>query len=324
MKLPDTQNAHHLYAFKKGYRLALDGKTVNQAASKIRYDQTMRQYCLMGWEQANEEMAAGIKEMQKTPWRNRLAWFVMMVLGGIATASVLINSINEKKVEQQALIANEAPAISAQQIQNEQLTTPTYKTEEENRTVAQTPATDPTDNQAQTNEITVTSAKETESGVPQTTIASPAESVENDLSILTPQQREDLTLTKQEQQESIRVTVEPSPVVQQSKILVVNPALTTNIIDKEPTETFNAHVPKNIRKLFFFTPIKGAEGNVIYHRWLHKQKVMALIPLTINSNLYRTWSSKRLTSAWQGEWTVEVLDSKKQVLYRHSFTYGNL
>jgi len=92
---------------------------------------------------------------------------------------------------------------------------------------------------------------------------------------------------------------------------------------KQATEILTSHIPKHIRQPYFFTQIKEAKGKTIYHRWLFKNKVMALIPLEINSNLYRTWSSKRMTSAWQGEWTVEILNDQQDVIYRQTFQYGN-
>lgn len=327
MRLPDTQNASELYAFKKGYRLAIDGKTVNQAPSNVRYDQNMRQYCLMGWEQAQEEMAAGIEASQKKPWRNRLAWFVVTVLGSIATATLLINNINEQKAEQQALISNKTAIPTPQPIQATE-TTQSIKTEP--TTQATQPVQTETSNRQTTNlaldnslDSLTPKVDKIDTAEVETNEPHPKQDVEMDLGLLTPQQRNDLTLTQEEQKNAKPEIVMPTPIISDGTIEIETAVLTSNILNREPTDLLGTKVPKNIRKLFFFTQIKGAKDRVIYHRWLHNQQVMALIPLTINSNLYRTWSSKRLTSAWQGQWTVEVLDTDKQVLYRHSFTYGS-
>ncbi|MBD3822426.1 MAG: DUF2914 domain-containing protein [Thiotrichales bacterium] len=49
---------------------------------------------------------------------------------------------------------------------------------------------------------------------------------------------------------------------------------------------------------------------------------MATIPLQINGQNFRTWSSKRLSSAWIGRWDVEILNSQKQPIYRKTFIYS--
>ncbi|MDX1796628.1 MAG: DUF2914 domain-containing protein, partial [Hydrogenovibrio sp.] len=139
------------------------------------------------------------------------------------------------------------------------------------------------------------------------------------LGLLNKQSRKDLAQTKQKTDlAAIPAPLEP---IHSSSITVKFATFARAVKDKQAIETFSVTVPKYIRQLYFFTQISGAQNQTIYHRWLYKGRVMAIIPLKIKGNLYRTWSSKRLSSAWPGQWTVEVLNDRKQVIYRKHFNY---
>lgn len=314
MRLPDTQNAKELHAFKKGYRLATENKSLNNLPSEIRYDRALREYSQLGWDQAQEEIAAGLEASQQVPWRQRMAWLIMMVLGGIVTATVLINNINEEKREQAALIAEQT--IQAEVTRNLPITEPMKTSQRPLNVIDNEEGADTTEGSSN---AALTLSKETiEADEPITEKPSPETA---ELGLLTATQRKDLVLNQQERAASKPDTVALSGIVD-SPIKVEKAVLTSAIQNKEATDSFSDYVPKNRRKLYFFTQIKGAKQQTVYHRWLFNQQVMALIPLQINSNLYRTWSSKRLTSAWQGQWTLEVLDAEKRVIYSQSFKYG--
>jgi ribosome modulation factor len=297
MRLPDTQNASHLHAFKKGYRLAMEGKTLNSAPSEIRYQQTLRDYCQLGWEQAQEDMADTAKVQQKQPWRQRLAWFVVMVMGGLATAAGLIHTQSQ-------------PAQQVLQTKHSQAETPSSPLP---------PVTDQ-ESRSATVQITETSPALQDSPAERLSATQPT------LGLLSEQQRQDLVLTQQEWQahEAEQVVVSTdSPPLAQADFTLEKSVLTSSVVNKEAVDDLGTRVPKHVRKLYFFSQVHGATGQTIYHRWLFQGREMALIPLPISSNLYRTWSSKRMTSAWQGEWHLEILNAQKQVIYRYAFHYGN-
>lgn len=334
MQLPDTQNAHYLHAFKKGYRLALESKPLTNMPSMFKYDRTLRAYYEQGWSQANEELEAGYKASLKRPWRDRVAWLVVLIIGSIVTAAGLITNIQEEQAEQQARIlgintkieeASEPKTLPVPSVQNQ---ADTQSPEPNNSDVvlqadelSLIPNDKPTINshtdvQTVTQDSSGNTSEKSKTTLEQNTV------LNSDFSILTPQQRQDLTLNQQELQQEASKKIELSPVVA-SNIIIESAALTPLVKDKQATEVLTNHVPKHIRKLYFFSQVKGAKGSTIYHRWLFKNQVMALIPLKINSNLYRTWSSKRMTSAWQGEWAVEILNEQQEVIYRQTFQYGN-
>lgn len=313
MRLPETKNAKHLYAFKKGFRLAYQGKALAQAPSDIRLDPAARTFFEQGWEQAQGEIAARLEAAQApTPWRNRIAWYVMLVLGGGATALGLIHNIQQEK----------AAAMSA---------TATPATVAPSAAIPQPPASETADLSALKTQqaglrppaaIAVTSAspamlsENTAPGAPQETSVEP-------LGLLSSAQREDLNASHEAYLHA-RAAVLPEEALIDSPIIIEQAALSSEIVNKQPGEQFREHVPKPVRQLYFFTHIKNAQGQTLYHRWIYNDREMALIPLKIHSNLYRTWSSKRLTSAWQGAWRVELLDANHAVIYRQHFTYGRL
>ena len=279
MQLPDTDNIDYQYAFKKGYRMAIDGKRVTSMPSNIRRDMAMRDYFQQGWEQAVEDMSLAQEFHNKPDWRSRFIWFAFMVLGGIATASLMINNIESEIAEQQALISGE---------------------------------------QSNTN----TQPSSQQSIEPKDTTSSNNSNLSNEmpLSLLSKAQRADLELTQQ--QKPIVEKLELEPVIE-SSITILKAELSQDIESRTPINILQNQVPKYIRKLNFFTEVSGANGQTIYHRWRTDTEILATVKLAIESNQYKTWSSKKLSSAWLGQWYVEVLDSNQNVIYRKPFYYGS-
>mgnify|MGYP000362618547 CR=1 FL=1 len=281
MQMPDTDNIDHQHAFKKGYRMAIEGKRVTSMPSNIRRDMGMRDYFQQGWEQAIDDMTIASQEANKPEWRKRFVWFMFMVIGGLATASLMIHDIEERQAEQQALIDNDKKSV--QTLPEE--TKPS-------KTVA-----------PQTNQD----------------VQSPAEQYSPDLALLSSNQRNDLVLTKQNQTAHTPIALNP---IFSSPITVNNAVISESIQDQTPVRILTNDIPKYIRKIYFYTEISHAKGQIIYHRWRTNDQILATIELPITSDNFRTWSSKKLTSAWLGQWYLEVLDSQKNVIYRKTFNYG--
>jgi len=61
MQIPDTDNIHFQHAFKKGYRMALEG-SLSAACPVSRRDMEMRSYFQMGWEQAEEDISLSVDD----------------------------------------------------------------------------------------------------------------------------------------------------------------------------------------------------------------------------------------------------------------------
>jgi len=90
---------------------------------------------------------------------------------------------------------------------------------------------------------------------------------------------------------------------------VAEGVITTRVEQRQPVEIID-HLPADIGRVYCFTRVTGAVGDeASTHVWLRNGKEMARVELSVRSNNWRTWSSKRVLPEWQGEWTVKVLDS---------------
>ena len=288
MQIPDTENIHFQHAFKKGYSLALEGKSADHMPSAIRRDLEMRSYFQLGWEQAAEDIALSVAESAKPDWRDRFAWGTMMILGGISTTLLMLHNIQEEQAEQTRLIAGNS--------QHAKISEPPEKF-----------------------------VRKTEMTSLKSAVKQPTESLqatEESLDLLTSAQRSDLA-ANQEVRQQLTDNLMPLQSLVESDIKVSDAVLTDQIVDRTPNTEFVGSVPKYIRELTFYTQIAHANQQTISHRWRFNEQVLATIPLEIKSDDYRTWSSKKMSSAWQGTWYIEVLDANQDVIYRKSFIYGN-
>ncbi|MBZ4643156.1 MAG: hypothetical protein PWQ25_1153 [Deferribacteres bacterium] len=97
-------------------------------------------------------------------------------------------------------------------------------------------------------------------------------------------------------------------------------AIATDIVDREPagvSETFSA----NVGKIYCFTEIVTDKyPTKVVHIWLYDNNIIAEVPLQVNSNKWRTYSSKRILPNWEGEWKVEVYAEDGKLIGSKSFT----
>ncbi|WP_052262604.1 DUF2914 domain-containing protein [Pseudoalteromonas luteoviolacea] len=97
--------------------------------------------------------------------------------------------------------------------------------------------------------------------------------------------------------------------------------LTSGIENREPINVLKHLVePSRFQeKLYFFTEIKGLQGEVVQHLWFHQDQLMADITLPVSTPRYRTYSSKNIMPSQTGEWRVEVITQGGQLLAQKSF-----
>lgn len=322
MQLPNTQNANHLYAFKKGYRLASEGKLMSHMPATIKQQPELRTYFQMGWQQFQDEYSCE-ESSDPTPWRSRFAWGFMAILAGIGTASLIISDMQAKQQAQTEALATfpAAPVQVAPQTPatTESLSNPTPQAILSNTEPAQ--ANEPSHTLRNVPNPTKAATKQSAVSTPNNATAE----AQTQLGLLSHAARNDLTLNQQAlaEQTNDSSTQTPLEALSTTPISFNVAVLTDAIKDKQTGTRYPGLVPKNVKTLYFFTQIKDADNQTLYHRWRYNNQIMATIPLKIKSNLYRTWSSKRMASAWTGQWHVEVLNSQHQVIYRHSFKYGN-
>jgi hypothetical protein len=96
--------------------------------------------------------------------------------------------------------------------------------------------------------------------------------------------------------------------------------LTSNIINKEPTDNLEGIVQgqnNETKRLYFFTQITGLENKQIIHRWLYEGEEKAAVILKIGADNWRTYSSKRMPRYWQGKWQVQVWQGDLLLISHH-------
>jgi len=257
MQIPETDNIDYQHAFKRGYRLGLEGKSALNIPSIFRQDMHKRDYFQQGWEQAKEDLKQSDMFGSPTCWRCRMAWIAVMIIGGIATAYHIIYKF---EAEQSELALQRETQLAA--------------------------------------------------------MAKPVAAYNDDLGLLSDTQRSDLIQNSSKQ---AKVPLEP---LIESPIKIQQSAFSTEIKNSLPEQPLLETIPKYVREVFFFTQIESAKDQLLYHRWYFNGVYFESIPLKINSDLASVWSSKKMSSAWQGQWQVELLNQQQQVIYRKSFIYG--
>jgi hypothetical protein len=101
---------------------------------------------------------------------------------------------------------------------------------------------------------------------------------------------------------------------------IARSAFTTEIENREPVNTVTK-LDTDEHKIYYFTELKGMEGQQVTHRWEHNGKVMAEVPFQVGGPRWRVYSSKQLENDWTGEWKVSVVDGNGSTLGVNTFTY---
>ena len=87
---------------------------------------------------------------------------------------------------------------------------------------------------------------------------------------------------------------------------VTTAVVTTRIEDRVPeTQTTDNKFPPTVDKLFYFTQVEEAAApTTLLHEWYWQGELQASVPLNVNAERWRTWSSKNIMPHQTGEWTV--------------------
>jgi len=114
---------------------------------------------------------------------------------------------------------------------------------------------------------------------------------------------------------------QPAPTTAAAPGSVARSQLTTAINNNEPVDKVT-QLSNDQTRIYFFTDVRNLGGQKIIHRWEHKGKVMAEIPLDVGGSPWRTYSSKTLDPSWTGEWKVTAVDGTGNTLSATTFTYS--
>jgi hypothetical protein len=95
---------------------------------------------------------------------------------------------------------------------------------------------------------------------------------------------------------------------------------TSAIENREPIDQIT-FVENDVRKIFFFSDLRGLSGRSVSHRWIYDGKTQASVEFKVEGPRWRVWSSKELEPEWVGDWTVEVLTDDGETIASETFTY---
>ena len=102
--------------------------------------------------------------------------------------------------------------------------------------------------------------------------------------------------------------------------------ITTAIENREPVDSLQGDVAitaGETKTLYLFSHMENLAGKQVIHRWFYKDREMATVNLNIGSNNWRTYSSKRILSTWQGPWKVQIWH-QDLLLTEHTFNIVDL
>ena len=95
---------------------------------------------------------------------------------------------------------------------------------------------------------------------------------------------------------------------------------TTKIKKFEPANNIKA-LPNNKQQIYFFTDLRGMQGQTVKHRWIYKGKVRAEVKFKVKGQRWRVYSKKKLKRDWLGDWTVLTVDRRGRTLSKNKFAY---
>ncbi len=95
---------------------------------------------------------------------------------------------------------------------------------------------------------------------------------------------------------------------------------TSQIIDREPVDKLIS-IPADMQKVYYFSELLNFKDEQITHQWIYQDQEMYRLNFTVKGPRWRVWSSKRMLPKWNGSWTVNILNTKGQVLQSDSFVY---
>jgi hypothetical protein len=102
---------------------------------------------------------------------------------------------------------------------------------------------------------------------------------------------------------------------------VVRAVFTTAVTNREPADQITSLKNDVHQQVYFYTELKGLEGQAVTHKWEFGGEVKAAVTFDVKAPRWRVWSSKQFDPSWVGEWTVSVVDASGATLAQAKLTY---
>lgn len=98
--------------------------------------------------------------------------------------------------------------------------------------------------------------------------------------------------------------------------------LTSAVKGREPVDRLPSRVKigeRGGRKVYYFTELKGLNGETVFHRWEHDGRTVASLRFNVGSDRWRAYSSKTIPAKQRGEWRVVVANAQGNILASAQF-----
>ena len=102
---------------------------------------------------------------------------------------------------------------------------------------------------------------------------------------------------------------------------VANATFTSAIDDGGPAD-FRQGFDTNTPVVFYYTEILDLHGQTVIHRWKLEGKVMQEIRIPVRRQRQAVWSKSTMQPDWTGNWTVEVVNERGEVIEMDNFSYS--
>jgi hypothetical protein len=101
---------------------------------------------------------------------------------------------------------------------------------------------------------------------------------------------------------------------------VLNATFTSNVSEGSPVD-YRQQFDTTTPAVYYYTEVVGLPGQKVVHRWKLEGKVMQQVEIAIKTARDAVWSKMAMAPDWTGNWTVEVVDARGQVIEVDNFAY---
>jgi hypothetical protein len=102
---------------------------------------------------------------------------------------------------------------------------------------------------------------------------------------------------------------------------VANATFTSGIGDGAPVD-FRQGFDTDTPVVYYYTEILDLHGQTVVHRWKLEGKVMQEVRIPVKRSRQAVWSKSEMQPDWTGNWTVEVVTERGEVIEMDNFSYS--
>jgi hypothetical protein len=96
----------------------------------------------------------------------------------------------------------------------------------------------------------------------------------------------------------------------------------TSAIDDGAPSDYRQEFDTNTPVVYYYTEILDLHGQTVIHRWKLEGKVMQEVPIPVKRSREAVWSKSTMQPGWTGNWTVEVVNARGEVIEMDNFSYS--